>query len=488
MASETVLVIGGGLAGMSAAVALAECGQRVTLVEMRPHLGGRASSYVLPDGSHVDNCQHVTMGCCTNLADFYARTGAVGKIRNYSRMIFAGPAGERYSIQPSALPPPFHLSPSFVCFGALAFVDKCSIARALFRIARCGGRVPGAQDISMLDWLRCERQTQAAIDHFWSIVLVSALDEELGGIAASYGIDVFWKAFLANRSGFLVGIPIVPLSDLYDGCRAAIEQRGGMVRTRATVRELRLESGLFAAAILADGSELRADSCVLAVPHGALMNIFPSELIVSSPALSNLRNLRTSPIIGVHLWYDRHVMDEAFLTLLQGTVQWVFNKTLLSGAPGNIMHSPLAQSPTKGQYLQLVISASYSLVPRSRQEILELCCGELAGPLPATRKAVLVKGTVVKEVSATFSPAPGVDALRTGPESPLANAWLAGDWTRTGWPSTMEGAVRSGYIAAEALLSSRGVSAHFLQPDLPAEGFSRLWGHSPDGQAATPRE
>lgn len=479
MAFETVLVIGGGLAGMSAAVALAESRQHVTLVEMRPHLGGRASSYFLPDGSCVDNCQHVTLGCCTNLADFYARVGASGKIRNYRRMIFSGPAGERFSIEPSWLPPPFHLSTSFLRFGALTFAEKRAIARCLLGIARQGGHVPGTKNISMLDWLRRERQPHQAIDRFWRIVLVSALDEELGSTAASYGIDVFWKSFLSNRKGFLLGIPIVPLSDLYGGCRVAIEQRGGIVRTRTTVRELRIDAGRFVSAILDDGSEVCASSCVIAVPHDVLLKILPAALIASSPALARLSNLRASPITGVHLWYDRQVMDEPFLTLLQGTVQWVFNKTLLNTVSGNSLHSPLAQSPEIGQYLQLVISASYSLVPRSRQEILELCCGELAGPLPATRQAVLVKGTVVKEVSATFSPVPGVDAFRTGPESPLENLWLAGDWTRTGWPATMEGAVRSGYRAAEALLAAGGLKAHILQPDLPSEGFSRWWQSPP---------
>jgi squalene-associated FAD-dependent desaturase len=423
----------------------------------------------------VDNCQHVTLGCCTNLADFYERAGASNNIRNYRRMIFAGPAGERYSIESSGLPPPFHLGPSFLRFGALGFRDKQAIARTLFRIAWRGGHVPGTENISMLDWLRGEGQTEGAIDRFWSIVLVSALDEELGRTAASYGIDVFWKGFLANRKGFLLGIPTVPLSDLYAGCRAYIEGRGGIVRTRAAVRELRVESGRFAAAILDDGSELHAGSCVLAVPHDVLLKIVPPELIAASPALARLRNLRTTPITGVHLWYDRAVMHEPFLTLLQGTVQWVFNKTLLSSASSTDLHSPLAQSNEKGQYLLLVISASYSLVPRARQEILELCRGELAGPLPATRQAVLLKGTVVKEVSATFSPVPGVDVFRTGPESPLENLWLAGDWTRTGWPATMEGAVRSGYRAAEALLAAGGLPAKFLRPDLPAEGFSRLW-------------
>ena len=213
-----------------------------------------------------------------------------------------------------------------------------------------------------------------------------------------------------------------------------------------------------------DGSVETADYYIAAVPQDALPDLLPAEIVEREPVFSNLRNLRTSPITGVHLWFDREVMNEPFLTLLDSTTQWVFNKTQLSG-----------DSKAQGQYLQLVISASYSLVPRSRQEIIELCINELRGVLPAIRDAKLVKGTVVKETTATFSPAPGSDQWRPAQKSPLAGLFLAGDWTFTGWPSTMEGAVRSGYLAAEAILSDTGEPRKFLRPDLPTEGLSRFW-------------
>ena len=160
-------------------------------------------------------------------------------------------------------------------------------------------------------------------------------------------------------------------------------------------------------------------------------------------------------------------MREPFLALVDSTTQWVFNKTQLYGEGGE----------NSGQYLQLVISASYALTNRSRQEIIALCMEELRRVLPATRDAALVKGTVVKEMSATFSPAPGSDRWRTAQKSPLAKLFLAGDWTATGWPSTMEGAVRSGYLAAEAILADAGTPRKFLQPDLKPEGLARLWAH-----------
>ncbi len=462
-------MIGGGLAGLSSAVALAEAGHRVRLLEKRPHLGGRAASYVLPGGEHVDNCQHVTLGCCTNLDNFYRRVDAADKIRFFDRLLFAAPDGRRGAMESFPLPPPLHLAPSFARFPLLGWADKRAIARALLTIARSGGRPADVSNdaggVTMLAWLQKHRQTERAIRRFWEVILVSALDEELDRTGARYGIDVFWKAFLSTRGGYRVGIPCVPLGELYDGCREAIARRGGEVLLRAGVRGLRVTGNEVDGVEREDGSVETADYYVAAVPHDILPALLPADVVEREPVFLNLRNLRTSPITGVHLWFDRKVMSEPFLTLLDSTTQWVFNKTQLYGGGAE----------PEGQYLQLVISASYGLVPRSRQEIIELCLDELREVLPAIREAKLMKGTVVKETSATFSPAPGSDQWRPAQKSPLTKLFLAGDWTSTGWPSTMEGAVRSGYLAAEAILSEAGVPQKFLQPDLPAEGLSRLW-------------
>jgi zeta-carotene desaturase len=484
MPSQSVLVIGGGLAGLSSAVALAEAGLEVRLVEKRPHLGGRATSYTLPDGSEVDNCQHVLLGCCTNLLDFYRRAGAAAKIRFYDRLYFADAHGRRSTIRACLLPPPLHMALSFLRFGALTWADKRSIARALLAVARAGGEPPNIEGVSMLDWLHDMKQTPGAIERFWRVVLVSALDEELARTDARYGILVFWRSFLANRSGYRVGIPAVPLGDLYEGCRDAIVKRGGSVRLRCGVREIRLCDGRFACAVLEDRSEISADACIAGVPHDVLLELLPKEMGEGAAPLAGLRHIRTSPITGVHLWFDRAVMAEPFLALLDHTTQWIFNKTLLYGAESvKEVQAPCTASGGEpadtGQYLQLVISASYDLVPRSRQEIIDLCLGDLADVLPASRQAKLEKATVIKEIHATFSPEPGVDRWRPQQEIGVKNLFLAGDWTLTGWPATMEGAVRSGYLAAEALLASCASSGsprqQFVAPDLPLEGLSKFW-------------
>lgn len=469
-----MIVIGAGLAGLSSGVALAEAGFRVKLLEQRPFLGGRASSYSLPDGERIDNCQHVTLGCCTNLDDFYQRVGALDKISRYRRLVFVDHGGHYAVMKASALPPPFHLAPSLAFYPSLSWTEKRGIGEAMLAIARRGGRNNDgdAAGCSMLDWLRAHRQSEGAISRFWSVVLVSALNEELARVEARYGLDVFWKAFLSSRLGYVVGIPRVPLSELYEGCRRAIEQRGGEVLCRAAVRGLKEEDRSISSVEMDGGRRDCADFYVLAVPHEIALKLLPERVVMNEPQFRQIRNLQVSPITSVHFWFDRDVMAEPFLTLLDRTTQWIFNKSRLSGGAG------------EGRYLQSVISASYGLVERSRQEIINLCLTELRQVLPEAGKARLIKATVVKETAATFSPEPGADRLRPPQRTPLPNLFLAGDWTATGWPATMEGAVRSGYLAAEAVLSYCDAPKRLLKPDLPAEGLARYWVRNagPDSQ------
>jgi squalene-associated FAD-dependent desaturase len=524
MSSKNVIVIGGGLAGLASGVALADVGCRVRLFEQRPYLGGRATSYALPNGEHVDNCQHVTLGCCTNLQDFYNRVGAAGKIKFFDRLVFLDPQGMTGVMQADFLPAPIHMTGSFLFFAPLAYTDKLSIVRALAAILFTGGRPKdayAAEPISMFEWLRRRKQTPAAIERFWRVVLVSALNEELDRTDARFGIDVFWKAFLANRTGYRMGVPSVPLADLYDGCRTAMEKKGGEVILRSPVRSLRFESGTMKAAIFDGAREETADAFVLALPHDRIADLLPPEIRNANPSLDHVEKFKVSPITGVHLWFDREVTHEPFITLLDTQTQWIFNKTVLYGGslmavsgviPSQPAHAAAARNlllqnatekadssgtvrprndtmrgvsadstdkevtnDSSAQYLQLVISASYDLLRKSREEIIDLCLKEVRQALPAAREAQLIKATVIKEATATFSPEPGVDRWRPAQETKTPGLFLAGDWTQTGWPATMEGAVRSGYLAAEAVLRSANSTQKFLQPDLPVTGLSRFF-------------
>ncbi|HKF25190.1 MAG TPA: hydroxysqualene dehydroxylase HpnE, partial [Candidatus Acidoferrum sp.] len=462
-----------------------------------------ATSYVLPNGEHVDNCQHVTLGCCTNLEDFYRRVGSAGKLQFFDRLFFLDPQRRTGVMQAGFLPAPLHMTGSFLSFAPLSAMDKLSIGRALAAILFSGGRPKDAysdQPVSMLAWLERHRQTHRAIERFWRVVLVSALDEELDRTDARFGIDVFWKAFLKNGRGYRMGVPSVPLAELYLGCRAAIEARSGEVNLRSPVRSLCVKAGTLEAVQFDGGREESADAFVLAIPQDRLHELLPDEVRAANPLLAGLERYKVSPITGVHFWFDREVTEEPFLTLLDTQTQWIFNKTALYGR--RVVDPPLAAraedaasvagrsyagpgpagepgapvpAVSSGQYLQLVVSASYDLLRKSREEIIELCLREVHQALPAAREAQLLKATVIKEASATFSPEPGVDRWRPAQQTATPRLVLAGDWTATGWPATMEGAVRSGYLAAEAVLRSVGSAQSFLVPDLPASGLSRLF-------------
>ncbi len=403
---------------------------------------------MLPDGEAIDNCQHVTLRCCTNLEDFYRRIGAADRIRYYDKLIFATPRGVRSQIGPSGLPAPLHLAPAFAAASFLNWKDKLGIARALFTVVRCAGKPEFKSPLTMLDWLKQQRQTQRAIDRFWGIVLISALNEELDRMDAAYGIAVFWKAFLSNRDGFAVGIPAVPLTELYNLSNERID-----VRTRCGVAELLIENRTVTGVRLDDGSEVRGKYCVVATTFDRVLRIVPG--------FGDLSRLEVSPITSVHLWFDRPVMPELFLTALDRTIQWVFNKTRLSGAAG--------------EYLQIVISASHALTGKPQKEIIELCRRELAELIPETGRAEVLRSIVVRENAATFSPLPGCDRWRPDQRTAIANLFLAGDWTQTGWPATMESAVRSGYLAAEGILESTGRKAELVRPELPVLGLARFF-------------
>ena len=452
-----VIVIGGGLAGLAASVALADKGVRISLLEKNPRLGGRATSYRLPSGEYIDNCQHVTLRCCTNLEDFYRRVGVADKIRYFDELLFSDSKGRRGVIKPSSLPAPFHTSLSFALFPLLSIKDKYSIARAMLNILRSGGAPKLMSGMTMLDWLRQQKQTAAAIDRFWRVVLVSALNEDLDRTDATYGIQVFWKAFLSNAAGFGMGVPSVPLADLYAGCEERIERGGGEVRTRCSVGELCISNAGITGVRVDGDSELSADYYVCAVPFDRLLKMVPAALR-QTETFANLEHLRVSPITGVHMWFDRPVMSEPFLTSVEGTIQWVFNRT--------------------SNYVQIVISASHELSNRSQQEISDICRRELDDLLPGARGAQLQRTVVVRENAATFSPAPGCDQWRPLQKTVTPNLFLAGDWTKTGWPATMEGAVRSGYQAAEGILRMLGSPASLVRPELPATGVARWFAGS----------
>jgi len=425
-----VLIAGGGLAGLSAAAALGRDGFEVDLYEARGFLGGRATSYAVPAGGEevaetIDNCQHVLLRCCTNLLDFYQRLGVRDRIQFFREFYFIEPGGRISVMKRGRLPAPLHFTESFLSMKCFSTADKVAIGRALLALRRERTRRKDLDQISMLDWLLQKRQTPHAIDRFWRQVLVSAVNEDLDRMAAVHGFQVFWLGFLSTANGYEMGIPKVPLGELYTA-EAWRKMPNVRMHFRAPVERIGLDG------FVIDKQLLTADQYICALPFEKL------------PALGlPAPDLQHSPITGVHLWFDREVTTLPHATLLDRTMQWMFNKD-------------------GGRYLQLVVSASRDLTPLSRKEIIDIAIGDLRLFFPRVKDATLIKAHVVKEQRATFSAAPETQHLRPGATCAIPNLHMAGDWTDSGWPATMEGAVRSGYLAAQSVAKLVGNPTVYL--------------------------
>ncbi|MFZ1136737.1 MAG: hydroxysqualene dehydroxylase HpnE [Candidatus Korobacteraceae bacterium] len=458
----SVAVIGGGLAGISAGCALAHAGYHVELFERRPYLGGRASSYELPGtGEVVDNCQHVLLGCCTNLIDFYQRLGVEDQIRWYDEITFLLPNGPTSTLKPSWLPAPMHTAPSFLASSVLDVKDKLAISRALLALMPA---LAADNNEDFQSWLVRHGQTKHSIDRFWAPVLISALNDDLDQVSVRYAALVFRDSFLKSAEAGRMGLPAVPLSELYGVAASYIEVRGGRVHLRASVDSLQADEG--GVCVRVGGDEVATDFAILATPFNSIEKLLP-DTPEMRPLREQAAHFSSVPITGIHLWFDREITHLEHAVLLERTIQWMFQKSKIL--------STRREAGETGSYLELVVSSSKTLLDKSRNDIIELAMRELAEFFSSVREATLIKATVVKEVHATFSPAPGSDAYRPSHTTPWPLLFLAGDWTATGWPATMEGAVRSGYGAAEALASATGDTQKFLVPDLPARGLMRFF-------------
>jgi squalene-associated FAD-dependent desaturase len=443
-------------------------GLRVTLLESRPRLGGRASSFTDPvTGEPVDNCQHVSMACCTNLAAFCRRVGLDGLFRREREVVFLSPEGKVSRLRAGGLPAPLHLSGSFLAANYLNLGDKLRVARGLAGLCRRGGAFRAGE--TMADWLARHGQTPRTVERYWAPVLVSALNERLDRMDVGHARKVFLDGFLRNRDGFRIEIPLVPLGELYGSqLESWLAENGVDVRLTTGVRAVTVDaegSGAVTGVVLRSGDVLPADFVVAAVPFDRAASILPPSLAERTPGLTGSDRLSAAPITGVHLWFDRPVCPFDHVVTIGRTVQWVFNHTAIQGRrPGDA---------EGGEYLQLVVSAAYDLLPLDREAIRDMMVAELAAMWPAVREATLLRWWVVTEHGATFAVRPGVDAHRPPQRTAVEGLFLAGDWTSTGWPATMEGAVRSGFLAAEGILQDLGRPARLVVPDLPAGWLAR---------------
>jgi squalene-associated FAD-dependent desaturase len=458
---QSVAIIGGGLAGLAAGCALAEAGLKVALFERRPYLGGRASSYEHPGtGEVVDNCQHLLLGCCTNLLHFYDLLGVSSKIRWFDEMTFIEPGGRASRVASSFLPAPLHNAPSFLLAHYLSLRDKLAIGRAFLAMIR---RLPDDSNENFRGWLQRNHQTERAINRFWKPILTSALNEDLERMSVPHSIQVFRKSFLKSAAAGRIGLPGVPLSELYSSAIDYIRARRGQVFVRSAVTAIVPQQH----SIRIGSSEVERDFdfAVLAAPFQTAASLLPADPLAAALKAA-LEHFEPAPITGIHLWFDREITPLPHAVLLDRTIQWMFQKS-------KFQDEGYREGP--GSYVELVVSASKTLVQKSREEILDLAQRELAEFFPLVKEAKVVKAAVIKEIYATYSVLPGLDQYRPEARTAWPRLFLAGDWTATGWPATMEGAVRSGYLAAEALTASAGKPHKFQVADLAATGLMRMF-------------
>ena len=448
---------------MSAACALAEAGLRVQLFERRGYLGGRASSYRHPGVDEIiDNCQHVLFGCCTNLVGFYQRIGVADRIHWTSEMTMIEPGGRRTLLGPSWLPAPLHGLPKLMAAHAFTFADKLALGRAFAALMR---PVPHDSTESLGAWLKRIGQTQGALDRFWRLVIASALNADIDVIALPYAAKVIRELFMNSAQAGSMGMSTVPLSELYAGAEEFLTRHRSAVLLNANVDAVQWDASAQKWMLVTRAGNVTSDFLVLALPFEAMAKLLPHmPAAAGAEALARQIDRHVHwPICSVHLWFDREITSLDHAVLLDREIHWMYNKSRLQ-----------PWRKLKGSYVELVISASRTFAALPREQAIAQAVSELAEFFPEVAAAKLEKAALVKEVRATFGVPPGIDGARPTAVSPWPHCFLAGDWTATGWPSTMESAARSGHLAAEALCQSAGTPRAILNPDLKPQGLMQF--------------
>ena len=442
--TRTIAVLGGGLAGLSAARRLLELGFGVTLIEKRPFLGGRAFSFRDPEsGVEIDNGQHVFLGCNTHYLDYLREIGAVDKAYIQDRLradvVRDGVRGALFSTPWLGR---LHLFPSLVRYPHLTLMEKLRVAYGLLAMKLTDGVKNGARLDSETgyEWLRRRHQSDRAIENLWSLIILPALNDDVRHVSAGAMLMVFREALLEKPSDAMMGFARVGLTALAgEPSQAYIEARGGELRLGKGVKAIRVRDGRVEGVEMQDGSTIEADAYVSALPFDVMLEALP-DAVAGDEFFGSARALETAPIVGLHLWYDRPIMAQRFIAFLDSPVQWVFNKSLIQG-----------DSADRGQYVCISLSGAWEHIDKPKEELRKAFTEEMARLFPAAREATITRFLVVKERRATFRSVPGASKHRRPQTTPIPNLVLAGDWTRTGWPSTMESAVLSGILATDAL-------------------------------------
>ncbi len=443
--ARDVVIIGGGFAGLSAGVALAERGFRVALLEGKPVLGGRAYSF--PDTEsedQVDNGQHVLMGCYHQTLDFLGKIGTRDRLivhRNLDIEMLDGP-GRPAHLRAASLPGPLHMMAGLMRYKHLTIAERLGAVRAGMRMMymRRFARARLKQ-MTVAELMDLTGQGSRARRTFWYPLAIATLNEEPELASAALLAEVMKRAFFSRRNDSAFLYSTVGLSELYcTPAREFIEQRDGVVACRAIVDSLEMDGNMVSAVRLRDGANLKAANFIAAVPPAQLLRLLPDRT-AGNGFFSQIDKLKSSPIICVHVWLDREVTGSAFIGFVGTRTQWVFNKRRILAQHG-------ARHPG---YLSFVISGARKLAELPNDDLLKIVMNDLGAMIPAAREAQMIKALVLKEKHATIAPDPASDAARPPVQTPVPNLFLAGDWIQTGLPATIESAVIAGRSAAAAI-------------------------------------
>ena len=451
-----VVILGGGIAGISAAMNLLEQGYPVTLLEARNFLGGRAFSFVDREtGATVDNGQHVIAGCCAYFIEFLKRLGVSEKwyLQPRLKIRILDRQGKFGILKAGGLPPPFHLLISFLTYPLLGLREKMQVLLALVRARFTKRSQPELEKVSFYRWLKQERQSERAIQNFWNLLVKPTLNDDVKDVSASMGLMIVQEGLLNGYHNPDVGYALDGLlPSIGNPAYEYLLGQGCHVMLGSPVRRILGDAMGVSSVDLASGERVDGEIWVSALPPDILFRVLPEEVVDAVQVFRHLAGFETSPIVNIHLFYDRRVIDGEFLAIVDSQLQWVFNKGPIleaSGTPGS--------SYAGGQHICISASAAWEYIDRTREEISDEFIQEMAEVFPAARDAKVLRSVVVKQRNATFRSVPGVNYLRPNSVTSIPNLFLAGEWTDTGWPSTMESAVRSGYNAAHAIVSADSV-------------------------------
>ncbi len=438
---DEVLIIGGGFAGLAAGVALAEAGGRVRVLEQKPFLGGRARSFVdAATGSVVDNGQHLLMGCYHATLGFLKTIGTLDRIRFQPGLSvhFLDRDGRFTKLECPDLASPWHLFAGVLRSNSFSSREKIEVLRLGRKLRDGNAASDGSNRLTVREWLSALGQSERVQRNFWNLLCIAALNEDPRVAAAALFARVLRLALFSSPEDSRLGIARVGLSDCYTQAAAAyIEARGGRVECGMNVARLIVYNGACRGVEVAGDETIEAATTIFAAPWYRLATLLPGDFLRSEPVFGGALGLRPAPIISINLWFDRAVTDLEFVALRGTTIQWLFNKSRILGSADH--------------YVSLVLSGAHDYIALSKEDLLKVALEELRALLPGLHQAKLLHFLVLKERFATFSPSCDAEPLRPGAATPVRGLYLAGDWTATGLPATIEGAVQSGYTAARAI-------------------------------------